>query len=126
MNFSDLSEFLVDEAKFYRNGLLSKEVVPMFDGEMFDENIVKAIINPYLVSIRFMLHEKIQKKLDSYLNEFSLLALDYMYSNPDMHEGDQTCRINQANADALLVTFLSFSCGLSDLCTDDLLIKEIN
>lgn len=120
------TDFLMDEAKYYVNGLFATNLLPMLKGERIDEETVRRVINPYLVLISHMLSQKLQQKFDSSLNEFAPLALDCMYINPFMHEGDETCLINEANATALLVTFLSFSCDLQDIHSEDLMIKELN
>lgn len=126
MKLTEFAEFLLCEAKFYRNGLLSTDVVPELTGQMITEELVKKLLDPFLVAIKPMLDTKLQAKLISRLEEFAPLALDCMYENPDMHEGDETCLLNQNNADAILTMFLSIVCKplIFDLNSKDLLIKE--
>lgn len=112
--------YILDEAKFYRNHLLSCEVLPLFDGKMITLENVKDIITPFINEIKPRLHENLLRKFQVSLIDFSPIAFDRMLMNSQMHHGDETHLINQANADALLVLYLHFTFYLPDLRSDDL------
>lgn len=111
---------LISEATFFRNEKLIK-IVPLFEGKIIDEDIIKKIIDPFLEKIKPMLDDKTYKKLNSKLSQFIPEACDLMFIYSHIHRGDNTRILNQNNADALLTVFLHFCYKIPNLHSDNLI-----
>jgi hypothetical protein len=115
MKLVELAKFLVNEAKTYNQGTLSRKVVPSLIGKEINIQTILLIIDPFIITIKPKMEKNDWNNLNSKLGEFIVVAFDQVSINPDMHEGDGTNLINQNNAEAVLTMFISFVCQPLDL-----------
>lgn len=126
MNVKKLSEFLINEGRYYRNGVFCNKFVPLMEGELISRDMVIAIINPLLDWVNPMIDSSTKTQIKLSLEEFAEKAQDYMYIHQDLHHGDRTCIMNQNNGDAILAMYINYTCRSIDLRlhSKDLIVKE--
>ncbi len=109
------ADILIAEAIEYRNSDLMKKIVAELTGQEITPEVVTNVLGPYVEIIKKKLPEQAMKKAQSTYELFLPDAMESVHRNWHMHDFGKNVILNQDGADALLVSYINFSCIPMDL-----------
>lgn len=115
MTLGELATLMVAKAKAFRNAILIPTIVPTLTGQDITEDVVRAIVGPFVEDVSHDLPEDVASMISKRFEEFVPDAMQSVLRNRHMNDADETNLVNVDNADALLVAFVNEACVPLDL-----------
>lgn len=110
---SQLANLLKEVAISYRNETFIPDLLPHLQGENLEDEVIEMILQPFVeaaIATKDLFYSSVQK-LKTGLDAFVPRAMELLWMNPTLHNADDSGKVNEQNADALIVVFVAYICS---------------
>lgn len=115
MTNGQYADILIAEAIEYRNSDLMKKIVAELTGQEITPEVVTKVLGPYVEKIKKKLPDQALEKAQGTYELFLPDSIENVHRNWHMHDFGKSIIFNQDGADAILVSYINFSCIPMDL-----------